>query len=104
MIRQERIKTLLSSQLNPTYLLIEDESSLHRARPQSETHLKLTAVSSAFESLTRLARHRLVNTLVDQEFHQGLHALSLHLYTPTEWKNKITSPPASPVCQSKSLN
>lgn len=43
-------------------------------------------VSSAFEGKTQIARHRLVNGLLKDEFDAGLHALSLRLKTPKEWE------------------
>lgn len=47
-------------------------------------------VSSAFAGKTQIARHRLVNSLLKDEFdNMGLHALSLRLKTPEEWEGEI---------------
>jgi BolA protein len=43
-------------------------------------------VSSEFNGKTQIARHRLVNSLLKDEFDAGLHALSLRLKTPEEWE------------------
>jgi BolA protein len=99
MSRKQRIHDVLSESLSPQQLLIEDESSQHR-RPGVETHFKVVAVSEQFESLTLLARHRLVNTCLNQEFQNGLHALSLNLYTPSEWERRA-SVPKTPPCHHK---
>jgi BolA protein len=87
MSRHQRMQEMLSNHLQPYHLEILDESNQHR-RQGVETHFTMTIVSAHFNKLSRLARHRLVNALMDEEFKNGLHALSLHLYTPEEWDNK----------------
>ncbi|MGC1182780.1 BolA family protein [Legionella sp.] len=98
MSRKERIEKLLSMEINLVYLSVEDESANHHVPQGAETHFKVTVVSSQFLELTRIARHRLLNNLLNKEFELGLHALSMHLYTPAEWeKNKTIL--SSPVCR-----
>jgi stress-induced morphogen len=47
-------------------------------------------VSPAFTSKTAIQRHRMVNTLLKDEFdNMGLHALSLRLKTPEEWEKEV---------------
>lgn len=47
-------------------------------------------VSPAFKGKTPIARHRMVNSLLKDEFdNHGLHALSLRLKTPEEWEKEI---------------
>jgi len=50
----------------------------------------LVITSSAFDSKTQLARHRLVNTLMKNELAKegGIHALQLTTRTPQEEENK----------------
>lgn len=98
MTRIERIKAHLTLYLNPTELIIEDESQLHHVPINAETHFKTTVVSDKFNSLSKVARHRLVYGLLREEFNSGLHALSLHLYTEEEWQNNTTTPLNSPAC------
>ena len=100
MLRKKRIHDALSSALLPVLLNIEDESGNHR-RPGVETHFRVVAVSDKFQPLSRIARHRLVNALVEDEFKTGLHALSLHLYTPDEWTQRGNPAPKSPRCHNK---
>ncbi len=98
MTRAKRIHDALSDALRPEILIIEDESNRHNVPANAESHFKVIAVSSCFQNLTRIARHRNVNKIVHAEFTLGLHALSLHLYTPQEWMDK-ESIPDSPHCR-----
>ncbi|MFA5959256.1 MAG: BolA family protein [Tatlockia sp.] len=99
MLRQERITALIKEKLNPTFLTVENESSQHSVPKDSETHFKITAVSEAFLGLPPLKRHRLLNTLLANELQNGLHALSLHLFTQEEWLKRSQSSPPSPACK-----
>lgn len=50
----------------------------------------MAMVSTAFKGKTPIARHRMVNSLLKEEFDvHGLHALSLRLKTPEEWEKEI---------------
>lgn len=50
----------------------------------------VSLVSNAFTGKTQIARHRLVNGLLKDEFdNHGLHALSLRLKTPEEWEREV---------------
>jgi BolA protein len=99
MSRYQRIHDILSKELHPNPLMIEDESNRHNVPEGAESHFKVTAVSSQFNDLKRLERHRLMNNLLQHELTTGLHALSLHLYTPEEWLDHSTKVPSSPACQ-----
>jgi BolA protein len=103
MSRNLRIHNALSKKLKLDTLIIENESNRHHVPEGSETHFKIIAVSSEFSDLSRVARHRLINKLLVEEFDTGLHALSLHLYTPTEWV-KIQEVPNSPNCRNGRRN
>ncbi len=86
--RAARIETALAAQFGPTLLRVEDDSAKHAghagAQPGGETHYSVLLVSTRFEGLGRVARHRLVNHAVQPEFDTGLHALALTLRTPAE--------------------
>ena len=99
MSRTQRIHDALSVQLKPETLFIDDESHRHHVPTGMETHFKVVAVSTQFENLSRVARHRMINSLLAPEFTTGLHALSLHLYTPIEWLQQPGGVPASPACR-----
>jgi BolA family transcriptional regulator, general stress-responsive regulator len=100
MSRKKRLHDALSSELLPVFLTLDDESGNHR-RPGVETHFKAILVSDKFIKLSRLDRHRLVNNLAAGEFKTGLHALSLHLYTPDEWEARGNPVPQSPRCHTQ---
>ncbi len=97
--RKERIEQLLTDELSPNELLVENESHYHHVPKDSETHFKITMMSSSFISLSRIERHRLVNKLLQAELDTGLHALSMHLYTPEEWQKLHQNVPPSPACR-----
>lgn len=99
--RQARIETILVNELDPSYLFVDNESNRHQVPKDAETHFKVIAVTLKFEHLSRIARHRRVNQLLRNEFDSGMHALSLHLYTPKEWADLETGAPKSPPCHKK---
>ena len=86
--RAQRIEACLAEALAPTSLEIQDDSHRHAghagARPEGETHFRVTVVSERFEGLSRVDRQRLVNGLLAAEFDSGLHALQLFTRTPAE--------------------
>lgn len=97
MSRSERIKALIENQLAPEYLEIDNESHMH-AGNREETHFRVVIVSPLFEQEGLLARHRRVQVLLQAERDGGMHALSLHTFTPDEWRLKGASAAASPAC------
>ncbi|HHF7374411.1 BolA family protein [Legionella bozemanae] len=99
MSRKNRIEKLVSQELVPVYLNVEDESANHHVPEGAQTHFKITVVSSRFIDLSRIARHRLLNQLLKEEFELGLHALSMHLFTPDEWNDRNKTVLQSSVCK-----
>ncbi|HHF7393319.1 TPA: BolA family protein [Legionella anisa] len=99
MSRKTRIEELINQELDSAFLNVEDESSNHHVPEGAQTHFKITLVSSRFIGLSRIARHRLLNQLLKEEFELGLHALSMHLFTPDEWENRSKTVLQSPVCK-----
>jgi BolA protein len=88
MKRSERIHLILNQALNPLELEVIDESSLHAghsgARDGGETHYRVAVVSAEFVDRSRVARERLIHTLLADEFSDGLHALSIKARAPNE--------------------
>lgn len=99
MSRKARIEQRLTLEFMPLFLDVIDESGNHHVPEGAQTHFKVVAVSALFNDLTRIARHRLVNQLLQEEFNMGLHALSLHLYTSEEWEKKNQIVQDSPSCR-----
>ncbi len=99
MLRSKRIHHILSQEFMPLELRIADESDVHQVPLGAESHFKVIIVSDKFHKLTLIARHRAVNSVLRSEFDNGLHALSMFLYTPEEWFEQTI--PDSPACRNK---
>jgi len=95
MNRIERIQNLLTA-YSPLHHKITDESHLHHVPQHLETHVNILLVSNTFQCMRLIARHRLINHLLADEFKRGLHALTLHLYTPEEWAKQQHARPSPP--------
>jgi monothiol glutaredoxin len=55
----------------------------------SGSKITLTVVSTAFEKMSLLKRHRLVNEVFAKELQDGsVHALSVKAYTPAQYDSK----------------
>lgn len=84
------IESKLNAAFNPTRLIIEDQSYMHRGHAavqdakQAETHFSVELVSDKFKTMNRVQRQREVNKVLDEEFQNGLHALSLICRTSDE--------------------
>ena len=102
--RGVRIEQAVIYELVPVYCAAANESHMHNVPPGSETHLKLVVVSSAFDGMSRVNRHRRLNDLAAAEFASGLHALAIHAYTPEEWQKRFGAVPDSPNCRGGSAH
>lgn len=84
----DSIQQKLTSGLQPERLEVTDESHLHAghagARKGGESHFRLLIVSKSFEGLSRVARQRLVNSLLREELSGPIHALAMKTLTPAE--------------------
>ena len=99
MTRKTRIEQALSAALTPLHLEVTDESHMHSVPEGAESHFKVLVVSEAFTDEKSIGRHRRVNALLREELNGGLHALSIHAWTPEEWFEQGGGPaPASPPC------
>lgn len=85
---RDTIVRKLDTQLRPTALAVDDESHLHAghagARPEGETHFRVTITAEAFRGATRIARHRMVNEALAEELAGPVHALAIRAYAPGE--------------------
>jgi BolA family transcriptional regulator, general stress-responsive regulator len=82
------IRRKLTERLAPLRLEIIDESHRHAghpgARPEGETHFRVTIVSATFAGLPRVARQRLVYEILAEQLADRVHALSLKTLAPEE--------------------
>ena len=87
---REVIERNLVEALHPTRLEIMDESHRHAghagARPEGESHFRLTVVAAAFEGKSRVDRQRLVYGALAELMASRIHALALTTLTPAEDK------------------
>jgi len=98
MTRAERIRSAVSTGLRPVHVDVIDESHMHSVPPGAESHFKLVIASDAFDGMSRVARHRMVNGLLADELRSGLHALTVTAFTPAEW-DRSPEVLASPACR-----
>ena len=85
---EEKIKKAIIDGISPEKIQIINESYKHAGHAgddgSEQTHFKLVVVSSKFESLNRVERQRLVNSCISNLYDEGLHALSMQLFTLNE--------------------
>lgn len=99
---QDRITRKLNDALCPEHLEVINESNMHNVPEGSESHFKVVIVSDDFKGKMLIARHRLVNQILQEELNKeghdgGIHALALHTMTMDEWFKKGKAPD-SPEC------
>lgn len=70
------------------HLDVANVSHTHNVPPGSETHFNVVAVSSAFEGMKLVDRHRLINSLLAEELSSEgpIHALSITAKTVVQWE------------------
>ena len=83
MSRKEIIETKLSV-LNPHFLEVIDESSLHAGHVgnpngNAASHFAIEINSKELDGLSLIKQHRIINNLLKDEFNNGLHALSIRI-------------------------
>lgn len=91
--RGERIKQILTRELSPVELEVEDISHQHAGhagvhRDAVETHFNVKIVSKEFDGKSLVKRHRLVYDMLRNELQTGLHALSIVAKTTSEVDGK----------------
>jgi BolA protein len=102
MTLQKRIEQKLEAGLSPVFLEVLNESGQHNVPAGSESHFKVTVASSQFDGQRLLARHRLINQLLQDELAGPVHALALHTLTPGEWFERAGEVADSPPCMGSS--
>jgi BolA protein len=95
MNKQEIITQKLQQAFAPEHLEVINESHMHSG-PATESHFKVIIVCDDFMGKMLLARHRLVNKVLQDELNGGIHALALHTMTMEEWFKKGNAPESPP--------
>jgi BolA protein len=75
-----------------------NESYMHKVAPGSETHFRVVVVSEGFRDQNRVARHRMVHSVLAQELAQGVHALAVETYVAEQWRARQEKMQVSPPC------
>lgn len=101
MVVQEIIEDKLKQSFAPQVLEVQNESHMHSVPKNSETHFRVVLVSDQFIEKSRVQRHRMVNEVLKAEIDGPVHALSLKLFTVSEWEQRVADPAESPLCHSK---
>ncbi len=77
----QKIETKLRAAFDPAQLNVRDVSASHAghagARPGGNTHFEVDITAAAFDGLSRVAAQRAVMAVLQDEFADTLHALSL---------------------------
>ncbi len=87
MTRSEVIRATLTAAFSPARLELEDESHLHAGHAGARSgrgHFRLQIVSTAFDGMGLLARHRAVYAALGELMATDIHALSIRAQTPQE--------------------
>jgi BolA-like protein 1 len=103
---EQTIRDKLTAAFEPVvHLDVINESHMHNVPKNSETHFKVVVVSSDFDGMTIIQRHRKVNSVLADELQKegGIHALSIVAKTPAQWNEMVKSGKAviepSPKCR-----
>jgi BolA protein len=85
---QDQITARLTAALNPTRLVVLNESAAHAGHMgddgTGESHFRVEVTSAAFAGLTRVARQRLVNQALADLLRETIHALAIKATAPGE--------------------
>jgi BolA protein len=90
MTNQQRIaafQAILQKQLQPSQLIIDDESHLHAGHAGAAGgagHFRITITAQVFTGLNSVARHRLVYGALKEFMPHEIHALAIHALAPNE--------------------
>ncbi len=90
--RAETLRRKLREAFAPVMLEVVDESHLHAGHAGAAGgggHYAVTVVSSQFEGMTAVARHRRVYAVLAAEMGGAIHALSVRARTPAEARDEV---------------
>jgi len=85
--RVERIRQLLEAALAPESLEVEDDSHKHVGHEGAKSglgHFNVSIVSSSFNGMNMLARHRAVYSALDDMMKTDIHALAIEAIASDE--------------------
>ena len=77
LMHPEQIETLIANHISCEFLQVISDDN---------THFESTIVAQSFNGKSRIQRHRLVYAALGKHMESDIHALSMKLYTPEEYK------------------
>jgi BolA family transcriptional regulator, general stress-responsive regulator len=83
-----RIEAILRERLRPRHVEVRDESALHAGHAGAASgggHFEVLIVSAAFEGLSILEQHRLVNEALRDLLGKEIHALAIRTVPASTW-------------------
>ena len=84
----DAIRQRLTTALSPSRLDLVDESARHAghagARPQGESHFRVSIVSAKFAGKSRVERQRMVFAALGDLMRTDIHALAITALAPDE--------------------
>jgi BolA protein len=93
---QSTIEEKLKATFSPERLVVLNESHLHAGHHHTgsdhhgafdgtgETHFRVRIVADAFAPMSRVERHRAINTVLADELKASVHALAIEAAAPGE--------------------
>jgi stress-induced morphogen len=83
MNRTKRIKNILENFFNDHTIIVRDNSYLHKGHNNfdgnNQTHISVQLKKNSKLELNRLEIHRKINSLLSEEFDNGLHSLEIKI-------------------------
>jgi BolA protein len=80
------IRNKLEQAFAPVFLLVENQSHLHAGHAgddgSGQTHFRVEIVANAFAGQSRVACHRMVHQILEDDIKSRIHALSLTARSP----------------------
>ena len=80
---EDEIREKLQSAFSPRELVVVDDSESHRGhagyQEGGQSHFNVRIAAEAFESMTRIQRHRAVHSALGPELIGRIHALALDI-------------------------
>ncbi len=81
--RYKRMKQILTQSFAPDRLEVSDISEKHRGHAgwnaAGETHFEVIIEAETLSAMSRIDAHRLINSALEDEFANGLHALQIKI-------------------------
>lgn len=85
---ENRIKEKVRKNLSPIEMELRNVSQNHIGHEghdgTNDTHFELYIVTDEFDGMSKITRQRRLYSLLEEEFKDGLHALSIKAFTKKE--------------------